>query len=93
MRRHLIPNLRGTVAVLVTQQMAAVILFEAALSYLGLGMPASAITWGRMVADGRETLINAWWVSVVPGIFIAIAVLGFNLIGEWFGMQRSLGPS
>lgn len=92
-RRHVIPNLRGTVVVLATQQMAAVILFEAALSYLGLGMPASAITWGRMVSDGRETLLNAWWVSVVPGACIAIAVLGFNLVGEWFGTRRSLGPS
>lgn len=92
-RRHLVPNLRGTVIVLATQQMAAVILFEAALSYLGLGMPAGAITWGRMVSDGRETLLNAWWVSVVPGAFIAIAVLGFNLVGEWIGTQRSLGPS
>ncbi len=87
-RRHLLPNLSGTIAVLATQQMAAVILFEAALSYLGLGMPADAITWGRMVSDGRETMLNAWWVSVVPGIFIALAVLGFNLIGEWFGARR-----
>lgn len=87
-RRHLLPNLYGTVAVLATQQMAAVILFEAALSYLGLGMPPSAITWGRMVSDGRETMLNAWWVSVVPGAFIALAVLGFSLIGEWFGTRR-----
>ncbi len=92
-RRHLLPNLSGTVAVLATQQMAAVILFEAALSYLGLGMPPDAITWGRMVSDGRESLLNAWWVSVVPGAFIAIAVLGFNLIGEWFGTRRPLGSS
>ncbi|MCA9858341.1 MAG: ABC transporter permease [Thermomicrobiales bacterium] len=87
-RRHLLPNLAGTIAVLATQQMAAVILFEAALSYLGLGMPADAITWGRMVADGRESMLNAWWVSVIPGLCIALAVLGFNLIGEWFGTRR-----
>lgn len=86
--RHILPNLRGTVAVLWTQQMAAVILFEAALSYLGLGMPPDAVTWGRMVSDGRETMLNAWWVSVVPGLFIAVAVLGFNLFGEWFGTRR-----
>jgi peptide/nickel transport system permease protein len=87
-RRHLLPNLGGTIAVLATQQMAAVILFEAALSYLGLGMPPDAVTWGRMVADGRETMFNAWWVAVVPGVFIALAVLGFNLVGEWFGTRR-----
>jgi len=87
-RQHLLPNLAGTVAVLVTQQMAAVILFEAALSYLGLGMPPDAVTWGRMVADGRESMLDAWWVAVVPGAFIALAVLGFNSIGEWIGMRR-----
>ncbi len=92
-QRHLLPNLSGTIAVLATQQMAAVILFEAALSYLGLGMPPDAVTWGRMVADGRETMLNAWWVAVVPGAFIAVAVLGFNLIGEWFGTRRPGGSS
>jgi peptide/nickel transport system permease protein len=92
-RRHLLPNLAGTVAVLATQQIAAVILFEAALSYLGLGMPPDSVTWGRMVADGRETMFAAWWVAVVPGVFIALAVLGFNLIGEWFGTRRPLGVS
>lgn len=90
-RQHLLPNLAGTIAVLATQQMAAVILFEAALSYLGLGMPPDAVTWGRMVADGRETMFNAWWVAVIPGVFIAVAVLGFNLIGEWFGTRRPRG--
>jgi len=87
-RQHLLPNLAGTVAVLATQQMAAVILFEAALSYLGLGMPPDAITWGRMVADGGGSMLDAWWVAVVPGVFIALAVLGFNSIGEWIGMRR-----
>ncbi len=92
-QRHILPNLSGTIAVLATQQMAAVILFEAALSYLGLGMPPDAVTWGRMVADGRETMLNAWWVSVVPGVFIALAVLGFNLVGEWFGTRRPAAMS
>ena len=87
-RHHLLPNLSGTIAVLATQQMAAVILFEAALSYLGLGMPPDAVTWGRMVADGRETMLTAWWVSVIPGVVIVLAVRGFNLIGEWFGRRR-----
>lgn len=91
-RQHLLPNLTGTIAVLATQQMAAVILFEAALSYLGLGMPPDAITWGRMVADGRESMLDAWWVAVVPGVFIALAVLGFNSIGEWIGMRRPGAP-
>lgn len=92
-QRHFLPNLAGTIAVLATQQMAAVILFEAALSYLGLGMPPAAITWGRMVADGRESMLDAWWVSVVPGLFIALAVFGFNSVGEWIGMRRSRGSS
>lgn len=92
-RHHLLPNLSGTIAVLATQQMAAVIVFEAALSYLGLGMPPDAVTWGRMVADGRETMFNAWWVAVVPGAFIALAVLGFNWTGEWVATRRPHGSS
>lgn len=88
MRHHLLPNLSGSVAVLATQQMAAVILFEAALSFLALGLPPDSVTWGRMVADGRASMLNAWWVAVIPGVFIAIAVLGFNSIGEWIGTRR-----
>jgi peptide/nickel transport system permease protein len=81
--RHMLPNIAGPVIVIASQQVAAMILYEAALSYLGLGVPSSRITWGGMVADGRQTLMTAWWVSTIPGIAIALTVLGFNLFGDW----------
>jgi peptide/nickel transport system permease protein len=87
--RHLVPSVAGSIAVLASQQIAAVVLFEAALSYLGLGMPLERITWGRMVADGRESLLTAWWVATIPGMFIALAVLGFNLTGDWLSERAN----
>ncbi|HET8524929.1 MAG TPA: ABC transporter permease [Thermomicrobiales bacterium] len=81
--RHLLPNVAGSIIVIGSQQVAAMILYEAALSYLGLGVPSNYITWGRMVADGQTTLMNAWWVSTVPGIAIALTILGLNVLGDW----------
>lgn len=81
--RHLLPNLLGSVAVVASQQVAAMVLYEAALSYLGLGVPTETITWGSMIADGQETLATAWWVSIVPGAALALTVLGGNLLGDW----------
>jgi peptide/nickel transport system permease protein len=81
--RHMLPNIAGPIIVVASQQIAAMILYEAALSYLGLGVPSSRITWGGMVADGRQTLMTAWWVSTIPGIAIVLTVLGFNLLGDW----------
>ncbi len=81
--RHLLPNVAGPIIVVASQQIAAMILYEAALSYLGLGVPSSRITWGGMVADGRQTLMTSWWVSTIPGFAIVLTVLGFNLLGDW----------
>jgi peptide/nickel transport system permease protein len=89
--RHMLPNIAGPVVVIASQQIAAMILYEAALSYLGLGVPSSRITWGGMVADGRQTLLTAWWVSTIPGIAIALTVLGFNLFGDW--LRDRLDPA
>lgn len=83
MGRHIMPNVAGPVIVIASQQVAGMVLFEAALSYLGLGVSSGTITWGGMVADGRETLMTAWWVSTVPGIAIALTILGMNLFGDW----------
>ncbi|MFL5761345.1 MAG: ABC transporter permease [Thermomicrobiales bacterium] len=81
--RHMLPNIAGPIIVIASQQVAAMILYEAALSYLGLGVPSSRITWGGMIADGRQTMLTAWWVSTIPGLAIALTVLGFNLLGDW----------
>lgn len=89
--RHLLPNLSGPLLVVASQQVAAVVLFEAALSFLGLGVGVSTITWGGMVATGKETLASAWWVSVVPGAAIALTVFGFNLFGDW--LRDAMDPA
>lgn len=80
---HILPNLLSSVVVLGTLQMAFVLLTEAALSFLGLGVNPSTITWGTMINDGRNYIYNAWWVITFPGAAILLTVLGINLIGDW----------
>ena len=89
--RHVLPNTTGSIVVLAGQQIAAMVLFEAALSYLGLGVPGETITWGGMVAEGQETLLTAWWVAAVPGTAIALTILGLNLFGDW--LRGALDPT
>ncbi len=81
--RHLLPNLAGPIIVVASQQVAAMILYEASLSFLGLGVPLETVTWGGMMNDGREQLSAAWWVSTMPGAALALTVLAFNLTGDW----------
>lgn len=85
--RHLLPNLVGPIAVVAGQQVGATILYEAALSYLGLGVGGGVVTWGGMIADGGETLATAWWVSTVPGAALALTILGLNLVGDWLATR------
>lgn len=89
-RKHLLPNLLGPIIVLATQQLAAVILFESALSYLGLGVPPSTITLGGMIANGRESMISGPWVVSIPGAMIALIATGLLLFGE--GLRQQLDP-
>ena len=81
--RHLLPNLAGPIIVVASQQVAAMILYEASLSFLGLGVPLETVTWGGMMNAGREQLSAAWWVSTMPGAALALTVLAFNLTGDW----------
>lgn len=81
--RHILPNIIAPVIVLATLQMAFVLLTEAALSFLGLGVDPSIPTWGSMINDGRLYIYNAWWVITFPGIAIMLAVLGINMLGDW----------
>lgn len=81
--RHLLPNLVAPVAVLATQQAGAMILYESSLSFLGLGVGGSVISWGGMAALGREVIFKAPWVATIPGVAIALVILGFNLTGDW----------
>ena len=81
--RHLFPNTLNTLVVLVTLQIGYVIIVEASLSFLGAGIPPPTPAWGSMIAEGREFVTSAWWVSMFPGLAILLVVLAFNLLGDW----------
>jgi peptide/nickel transport system permease protein len=88
--RHLFPNTLNTLIVLLTLQVGYVIIVEASLSFLGAGIPPPAPAWGSMIADGREFITTAWWVSFFPGLAILLVVLAFNLLGDW--LRDTLDP-
>ena len=82
--RTILPNTVSPLTVIASFNVASVILTEAALSFLGLGVPASVPTWGSMLAESRDTLLaNKWWLAVFPGVAIMLTVLSFNIIGDW----------
>lgn len=82
MFRHLLPNVMSSAIVIGSMQIGKMILFEASLSFLGLGVPSDIPTWGGMIADGRTYVADAWWVSAVPGLAIFTTVVGINLLGD-----------
>lgn len=84
--RHILPNTVSTIVVLVTLQLPHVILTEAALSFLGLGIQPPDPSWGGMLSKGRQYLLNQWWVPVFPGLAITLVVLGGNLFGDWLNL-------
>jgi peptide/nickel transport system permease protein len=88
--RHLLPNTFNTLVVLVTLQIGYVIIVEASLSFLGAGIPPPTPAWGSMIAEGREFVTSAWWVSGFPGLAILLVVLAFNLLGDW--LRDTLDP-
>ncbi|HEX6511323.1 MAG TPA: ABC transporter permease, partial [Chloroflexota bacterium] len=87
---HILPNVSSSIIVVASQQLAAMILFEAALSFLGLGVSPPTPSWGGMVADGRLYVAQAWWVSTLPGIAILLTVLAANWLGDW--VRDTLDP-
>lgn len=89
--RHLVPNVRAAVIITATLGIAGAIMAEAALSFVGLGAAPPTPSWGAMVAEGRDLLRVAPWVSVAPGLAIGVAVLGFNLVGD--GLREALDPT
>ncbi len=92
MVQHVLPNVIAPVVIAATLGVAGAIMAEAALSFLGLGVPPPAPSWGSMIADGRdlEQLRRAPWTSVFPGVAIGAAVLGFNLLGD--ALRDALDP-
>ena len=81
--RHLFPNILNTLFVLATLQFGSVIVFEAGLSFLGLGIQPPQISWGGMLSDGRNFIEVAWWLITMPGLAIMAACLASNLLGDW----------
>lgn len=82
--RTILPNIVAPLTVIASFNVASVILAEAALSFLGLGVPPSVPTWGSMLAESREQLIaNKWWLAIFPGLAIVLTVLSFNIMGDW----------
>ena len=73
----------NTLIVVATLQVSIVILVESTLSFLGAGVPPPTPAWGSMVADGRDFLADAWWISTMPGVAILLTVLSLNLFGDW----------
>ncbi|HEX2276865.1 MAG TPA: ABC transporter permease [Candidatus Tectomicrobia bacterium] len=87
---HLFPNILNTLVVLLSLQVGWVIIVEASLSFLGAGIPPPTPTWGSMIAEGRDYIATAWWVSFFPGLAILATVLSFNLFGDW--LRDALDP-
>ena len=87
---HILPNVIAPSIVLFTFSFAQFIIMESALSFLGLGVPPPAPTWGRMLFDGRDFLTTAWWLSTFPGICIMVTALSLNFIGD--GLRDALDP-
>ena len=88
--RHLLPNALAPLVVDTTIRIGDIILVESALSFLGLGIQPPHPSWGNMVAVGSDALLSAWWVSLFPGLAIALTVISFNLIGD--GLRDALDP-
>ncbi|MCG0238682.1 MAG: ABC transporter permease [Firmicutes bacterium] len=87
---EILPNIRHSLLVLATLRMGYLIVMEATLSFLGLGVPPDVPAWGSMVAAGREYMVSAWWIAMVPGLAVVGLVLSINLFGE--GLREALDP-
>lgn len=83
MIKHLLPNVLTPALVVATLELARIIIMDAALSFLGLGVQPPNPSWGRMLADGRVYISTAWWIVTFPGVAILLTVLSVNLLGDW----------
>jgi peptide/nickel transport system permease protein len=88
--RHILPNSLAPIIVIATLGIGNVILLEAGLSFLGLGVQPPTSSWGSMVNDGRDAMITAWWIATYPGLAIVVTVVAFNLLGD--GLRDALDP-
>lgn len=87
---HVLPNVAASIIVLSTLQIATVIIAEASLSFLGMGVQPPTITWGVMLSEGRNHLATSWWLTTFPGVTISLTALGCILMGDW--LRDALDP-
>lgn len=90
MATQILPNVLTSLIILMSQQFGTIILMEAGLSFLGMGIPVPTPSWGAMIADGREYITTAPWVVIAPGIALMVTVLAFNFLGD--GIRDVLDP-
>ncbi len=88
--RHIIPNALSPLIVVATTAVPQMIIFEAALSFLGIGLPPSEISWGSLLAAGRDYLDQAWWIATLPGVAIMLTILSINVLGN--RLRQRLDP-
>ena len=89
--RHILPNLWSIILVIATIDLRRVILFEASLSFLGLGVQPPQPSWGSMIDKGREYLGTAWWISIFPGLALMLTILAVSIVGDW--LRDALDPT
>jgi len=88
MWRHILPNVINSAIVIGTLMLGVVIITEASLSFLGVGVPPPQAAWGLMLSDGKQSLmVGRWWLSVLPGLCIMLMVLSANLLGDWLRVK------
>ncbi|MCU1503345.1 MAG: peptide transporter permease [Ilumatobacteraceae bacterium] len=86
--RHVLPNIVPTLLVLASLQMGVAIIAEGSLSFLGIGVPPPAPSWGGMLADGRSNITQAWWLATIPGVALSLTVLAANMMGDWLRVHN-----
>jgi peptide/nickel transport system permease protein len=88
MKKHILPNVVNSAIVLATLMLGVVVVVEASLSFLGVGVPPPQPAWGLMLADGKKGLMAGyWWLTVFPGTCIALLVLSANMLGDWLRVK------
>jgi len=87
MLRHIFPNIVNTLVVISTLQVGSLILAEAGLSFIGVGVPPPQPAWGAMAADGVGHIFTRWWLALLPGVAIVLVVMSTNLLGDWLRVR------
>jgi peptide/nickel transport system permease protein len=93
MFRHVLPFVIGPIGALLTIEFGLIVLAEAGLSFLGIGLPPSTVSWGQTISAGKEYLATAWWISAFPGIALALLLLMVGLLGDHLNSRYQRGAS